>query len=165
MRSMRNAHIVVVGSGDLGLALTARLRRMALAKVTAVADLAEASGLCQRGEADACIVMRDDGALDRAASPMADAPGRASGVPSLMVVPAVTPFARKVAHREGYMAALPANIAPRMLYRRIGAALQRRGGGRRPQPAGIDAKYLPVGAGLPALVTGLLVHEGKLTLH
>jgi hypothetical protein len=49
---------------------------------------------------------------------------------------------RKAARRDGYMAALPANIASRMLYRRIGSALQRRradSGGCRNQPAGIDA--------------------------
>ncbi|HZL30556.1 MAG TPA: hypothetical protein VFC54_05775 [Pseudolabrys sp.] len=88
--------------------------------------------------------MRDDDASGDAAQPAADAPGRGSGVPSLMVVPAVTSFVRKAARRDGYMAALPANIVPRMLYRRIGAALQRgrgapvvRPGSPRRPPAGL----------------------------
>jgi hypothetical protein len=78
MNSRRNAHIVVVysygqgqgqgqgqsqsqsqGQGQ-GLVLMARLRRMALAQVTAVAGLAEARGLCQRGEVQVCIVVRND---------------------------------------------------------------------------------------------------------
>lgn len=169
MKSMRSAHILVVGDCEHGRVLAARLRRMALARVTTVAGLAEARGLCQRGEAHACIVVRGDLNLDQASPPAADAPGRGSGVPSMIMVPAVTAYVRKVARRGGYMAALPANIAARVLYRRIGAALQRRssgdGAGRRRQPAGIDAKRLPMGAGLPALVTGLPRYQAKLTLH
>ena len=80
---------------------------MALACVTTVVELAEARGLCQRGEAHACIVVRDDlnldQNLDKAPPPTADAPGCGSGVQSMIMVPDVTTYMRKAACRDGYM--------------------------------------------------------------
>jgi hypothetical protein len=62
------------------------------------------------------------------------ASGRDSGTPSLMLIDAVTPYSRRIARRAGYRAAVSVKIGPRMLYRRIGAALQgRRAGSRLPQ--------------------------------
>jgi hypothetical protein len=126
MKSIQRAHIVVVADSDHGLVLAARLRRMEVAQVTPVTGLDAARVICQAGDSDACIVVFDDTVPD--AMPIAenDAPGRNTGVPSLMVVPTVTPYLRKMASRRGYMAAVSATIPPRMLYRRIGSALQRR---------------------------------------
>jgi hypothetical protein len=158
MKSIQRAHIVVVADSDEGLVLAARLLEMDVARVTSVAGFDEARGLCHNGGADACIVAFDDEVPD--AIPMAelDAPGRISGVPTLMIVPAVTAFFRKTAHRRGYLAAVPASIAPRMLYRRIGAALQwRRAASRkRRMPGGI---VVPAAALLPRTAIG------KPTLH
>jgi hypothetical protein len=169
MKSMRTAHILVVGDCSRANMLVAQLRRMALGRVTAVVGLIEARALCQRGGAHACIFVRDDMNLDQAPLPATEAPGRGNGVPSMIMVPAVTAYERKAARRDGYMATLPANIGARVLYRRIGAALQSRGAGDgargRRQPAGIDAKRLPTGAGLPAMATGFSLYEAKLTLH
>ena len=125
MKSIRLAHIVVVADKNCGLVLAARLRRMQVGRVTAVGGCDEARRVCLTSGADACIVPFDDAVPD--AAPMAenDAPGCASGVPSLMVVTTVTPYLRKMARRGGYLAAVPAGMPSRMLYRRIGAALQK----------------------------------------
>lgn len=157
MKSVRNAHIVVIADSDHSLVLAARLRRMDVAWVTAASDYAEARSLCRDGSADACIVVYDDAVLDAPPLAAKDAPGRGCGVPSLMVVHAVTPNARKIARRDGYLAAVSASIAPRMLYRRIGAALQQRRRARRARlrpPGGFSAPFT-----VPAAVFG------KPTLH
>ena len=159
MKSMRNAHIVVVGDCERGRLLAAQLRRMALARVTTVAEPTEAQVLCQRGEAHVCIVVRPELNPDQAPPVAAEAPGRGSGVPSMIMVPVVTAYVRKVARRDGYMAALPANIAARVLYRRVRAALQCGGGRRGPH------RRRPAGPGLPALVSGAHAPEAKPTLH
>lgn len=148
----------MVADSDHGLVLAARLRQMDVALVTAVARLDEARGMCQAGGTDACIVAFDGAVPDAIPLVENDAPGRNSGVPSLMVVPTVTLYLRKSARRRGYLAAVPAAITPRMLHRRIGAALQwRRAASRR--------RRMPGGAGVP--ISGLLrpVAFGKPTLH
>ena len=140
MKSIRGAHIVVVAASKHGPVLTARLCRMDVALVTPVADLEEARRLCRAGGVDACIVMFDDCIADAEPLAESDAPGRHCGVPSLMFVPQVTPHLRAVARRCGYLAAVPAAIPPRLLYRRIGGALQQRRAARRSpprRPAGI----------------------------
>lgn len=157
MKSIREAHIVVIADSDHGLMLMARLRRMDVARVTAVPGVEEARALCIPGGADMCIVVFDEAATDAAPRAVNDAPGRGGGVPSLIVVPAVTPFMRKAARRGGYLAAVPAGIAPRMLYRRIGGALQQRRAARR------VPWRRPAGVGVPFLVPSL--EFGKPTLH
>lgn len=158
MKSIQCAHIVVIAGSDQALVLAARLRRMEVVRVTAVAGLAQARDLCQAGYADACIVAFDDVVPDAPPMPETDAPGRNFGVPSLMVVPTVTPYLRKAGRRCGYLATMPATIPPRMLYRRIGAALQRRRAAarRRRMPAVIAI------AGVPA---SIYAEYGKPTIH
>ena len=139
MKSIRSSRIVVVADSEHGHILAARLRRMEVAEVTAVTGIEEARRLCQSGCADACLVAVGVAVPDCVPTPESDAPGRACGVPSLMVVPVVTPHWRRTSRRCGYLAAVPATMPPRMLYRRIGAALQRRGAARRgsrPSPLG-----------------------------
>jgi hypothetical protein len=158
MRSIRRAHIVVVTDSDCGLILAAQLLKMDIASVTSVAGFEEARGVCRNGGTDACIVAFDDLVPD--AKPVAenDAPGHSCGILSLMIVPAVTPYLRKSARRRGYLAAVPVSIAPRMLYRRIGAALQwRRAASRRPR--------MPGGIVVPAAPLLRSADAGKPTLH
>ena len=131
MKSIKRSRIVVVADSDQGRILAARLRRMEVAEVTAVAGLEEARRLCQLGSADACLVAIDTPVPDCVPAPEADAPGRACGIPALMVAPVVTPHVRRSARRCGYLAAISATMPPRMLYRRLGAALQRRRAARR----------------------------------
>lgn len=144
MKSIRCASVVVVADNDHGLLVAARLRRMEMAEVTAVDNVDEAQRLCRTGGIDACLVVHDEAVADARPNPVAEAPGRGCGVPSLMMVLVLTPYLRKSARQAGYAAAVPASIAPRMLYRRIGATLQRRraaGRNRRPR-AGIDVRIL-----------------------
>jgi DNA-binding response OmpR family regulator len=133
MKSVRRAHIVVVADSDHALVFVACLRRMQLAEVTTVAGLEEARHLCRAGGVNACIVVVDDAVPDAPPILQGDAPGRGCGVPTLMVVAVVSPGLRKLARRAGYAGAIPAAIAPRLLYRRIRAALQRRRAAANPR--------------------------------
>ena len=157
MKSIRCAHIVVVPDSDHGLVLAARLRRMEVAQVTAVARLEDARRLCASGGADACLVALDDVVPDATLLMEGDAPGRGCGVPALMVVPTVTSYLRRTARRRGYLAAVPATIPPRMLYRRIGAVLQSRRAARR-------GRRRP-SAGMPLFGLSNPAVFGKPTLH
>jgi hypothetical protein len=136
--------------------LVARLRRMDVAQVTSVDTIEQARLVCKAGDADACIVACEDAVPDGVPQGAADAPGRSCGVPSLMLVPSVTPYLRAKARRCGYLAAVPATIAPRMLYRRIGGALQRRRAARR-------ARRIPVS--VPILLPAWRGSFAKPTLH
>ena len=126
MKSMRGLRVVVVIDSEHGHILAARLRRMEVAQVTAVAGLEEARLLCQSGNADACLVAVDAPVPDAVPAKESDTPGRWCGVPALMLAPVVTPHLRPAARRRGYLAAISATTPPRMLYRRLGAALQGR---------------------------------------
>jgi hypothetical protein len=126
MKSIKLSRIVVVGDNDHGHLLAARLRRMEAAMVTAVNGLEEARQLCQLGCADACLVAIDSAIPDGVPVTASDAPGRFCGIPALMVAAVITPHLRRTARQCGYLAAVSAALPPRMLYRRIGAALQGR---------------------------------------
>lgn len=157
MKSIKVSRIVVVADSDQSDVLAARLRRMDVAKVTAVAGLEEARRLCQSGSADACLVAVGPPVPDGVPAVEADAPGRFCGVPTLMVVPVVTPHLRQTARRCGYLATVSAKITPRMLYRRLGAALQRRRS-TRAAPRWLRRGMPPLGQPDPAAF-------GKPTLH
>jgi predicted RNase H-like nuclease len=91
MKSMRGLRVVVVIDSEHGHILAARLRRMEVAQVTAVAGLEEARLLCQSGNADACLVAVDAPVPDAVPAKESDTPGRWCGVPALMLAPVVTP--------------------------------------------------------------------------
>ena len=156
VKSIRCAHIVVVSDSDQGPMLVARLRRMEVAQVTSVGTIEQARLVCKAGDADACIVACEDTVPDGVPQAAADAPGRGCGVPSLMLVLSVTPYLRAQARRRGYLAAVPAAIAPRMLYRRIGGALQRRRAARRAPR---------ISVGVPILSSARPGSFAKPTLH
>jgi hypothetical protein len=108
MKSMRGLRVVVVIDSEHGHILAARLRRMEVAQVTAVAGLEEARLLCQSGNADACLVAVDAPVPDAVPAKESDTPGRWCGVPALMLAPVVTPHLRQAARRRGYLAAISA---------------------------------------------------------
>ena len=147
MKSIRLSRIVVVADSDQGNLLTARLRRMDVAEVTAVTGLEEARRLCQAGSADACLVAVGSAVPDCVPAAEGEAPGRSCGIPTLMIASVVTPHVRQAARRWGYLGAVSATIPPRMLYRRIRAALQNRRRAERARPR-YSARLLPF-AGLP----------------
>jgi hypothetical protein len=125
MKAIRSARIVVVASSDQASILAVALRRMNVASVTSTAEIGEAKRICQSSRADVCVVLADNIVPDEV--PVADdAPGTMCGVPSLLLVPIVTPYVRKMARRRGYQAVLSTAVPARMLYRHIRAALQRR---------------------------------------
>jgi DNA-binding response OmpR family regulator len=132
MKPGRTAHIVVVAVGDQAIALTVSLRRMEMGEITTVGRMDEARQLCRAGRIDACIVAVGD-APDACPTLQEDAPGRGCGVPTLLLVAAVSPGLRKLARRAGYKAVIPAALPPRLLYRRIRAALQQRSTGGKPR--------------------------------
>ena len=143
MKSIRFSRIVVVADSGYDHILAARLRRMEVAKVTAVTDIEEARRLCESGDADACLVAIDSPVPDDVPAAESDAPGRLCGIPTLMVATAITPYVRRMARRCGYLAALSATIPSRMLYRRISAALQgRRAGRNRPRRSSRQAMLI-----------------------
>ena len=139
MKSIQRARIVVVADRDHSLLLAARLRRMQALQVSAVVSLDAARHMCRASATDICVVVFSDGALDAARPAESDAPGCNNGVPALLMADVVTPYVRRFARRLGYYAAVPAAIAPRLLYRHIGAALQGRAARRRRSrmPSGI----------------------------
>jgi threonine dehydrogenase-like Zn-dependent dehydrogenase len=157
MKSMKGLRVVVVTDSEHGHVLAARLRRMEVAQVTAVAGVEEARLLCQSGGADACFVAVGAPVPDAPPTKESDAPGRCCGVPALMIAPVVTPQLRRSARRRGYLAAISATIPPRMLYRRLGAALQGRRAVRR------EPRWLA--RGMPIADHSNSVVLGKPTLH
>ena len=82
MRSMKDLRVVVVTDSEHGHVLAARLRRMEVAHVMAVAGLEEARLLCQSGRADACLVAVGAPVPDAPPMKESDAPGLCCGVPA-----------------------------------------------------------------------------------
>lgn len=126
MKSVERARVVVVAGADQSLQLAAQLCRIRVAQATFVTSVEEARSLCLFGYANLCLVAVNDMAVDAAPAPEIAAPGRESGVPSLVLIRVVTPYLQRMARRVGYKAAISAEISPQMLVRRMGAALQRR---------------------------------------
>lgn len=135
MKSIRNAHIVVVAGKHAGSPLFGALRRMRPRSLSLVTALDKARILCEAGVVDGCLVVLPAAAPDACPELLAEgeAPGVWAGVPSLLFADVITPHVAKSARRLGYVVALPIKLAPRLLYRRIGALLQRssRHAGRR----------------------------------
>jgi len=127
MISFSLARVVVVAGDQTGGSLVHALTRMGLPGVRLVATLDEARQLCAVDCVDACVALLPPCIPDEKPrwTVETDAPGRQAGIPSLLLVEAVTPYVTKSARSSGYMAAIPANVAPRMLYRWIGALLQK----------------------------------------
>lgn len=159
MKSMRALHIVVVSDSDQELAFAAALRRMGVGGITTVASLDAARRHCRVGGIDVCIVAVGHAMPDPRSARRGDAPGRSRGIPALLMVARETPALRKLARRAGYAAIVPAGIAPRMLYRRLRAALQGRRAGdparKRRSAVTMMAPFAPDWATKP----------GKPTLH
>jgi hypothetical protein len=158
MKSLRRSHIVVVGGADSpgGQFLAARLRRMMIKQVTTVADFDEARRVCRAGGVDACLVVLGDAVPDAIAEAQGVAPAHSCGIPTLVIAPVVTPHLRRTARRCGYLAALPARIPPRMLYRRISAALQGHRSG--PGPRRASGHMPPAGSSKSAAFSKPTVH-------
>src|SRR5262249_61772414 len=77
--------------------------------------------------ADACLVVLPRPVPDEVPPWTAEtgAPGREAGIPSLLLAQVVTPYVNKSARRAGYVASVPADVSSRLLYRWMGALLQK----------------------------------------
>ena len=127
MISFSNARVVVVAGAEAGRPLVNTLTRMGLAGVRLVANPDQARQLCTTKNADACLVVLPRAVPDEAPPWMAEtgAPGREAGIPSLLLAQVVTPYVTKSARRAGYVASVPADVSSRLLYRWMGALLQK----------------------------------------
>jgi hypothetical protein len=127
MISFSIARVVVVAGDQSGGYLAHALTRMGLAGVRLVATLDEARQLCAVDSVDACLAVLPPSVPDEVPrwTPETEAPGRRAGVPSLLLAEALTPYVTKSARSSRYVAAIPAKVPPRLLYRWIGALLQK----------------------------------------
>jgi hypothetical protein len=142
MISFSTARVVVVAGEEAGHPLVNTLTRMGLAGVRLVASPDLARQVCTASGADACLVLLPRPVPDEAPQWTAEtgAPGREAGIPSLLLAQVVTPYVTRSARRAGYVASVPADVSSRLLYRWMGALLQkqrRRAGeamGKRARP-------------------------------
>jgi hypothetical protein len=127
MISFSNARVVVVAGSDAGRPLVHTLTRMGLEGVCLVANPDQARQLCSAKRADACLVLLPDAVPDEVPQWTAEtgAPGREAGIPSLLLAQVVTPYVNRSARRAGYVASVPADVSSRLLYRWMGALLQK----------------------------------------
>ena len=127
MISFSNARVVVVAGAETGRPLANTLTRMGLASVRLVANPDQARQLCATRNADACLVVLPRPVPDEAPPWTAEtgAPGCEAGIPSLLLAQVVTPYVTKAARRAGYVASVPADVPSRLLYRWMGALLQK----------------------------------------
>ena len=127
MISFSNARVIVVAGSETGRPLVQTLTRMGLAGISLVANPDQARQLCSDKRADACLVVLPHAVPDEAPQWTAEtiAPGREVGIPSLLLAPVVTPYVSRSAKRAGYVASVPADVSSRLLYRWMGALLQK----------------------------------------
>jgi hypothetical protein len=135
VKPIQRARILLIADPAHGHSLLDKLRLLKSFKVNRVESIEEARRLCAAGAADACLLVvrnsaPDDLWLSRVES---SAPGRDSGVPSLLVADVVDPYVMDVARRSGYAGAVPITKTAQLLYRSIGAMLQQ---ARRPRAVG-----------------------------
>jgi len=128
MISFSIARVVIVSGEQTGRCLVDALTRMGVAGVRLVSSSDVAQQLCAAGSADACLVVLPRPVPDELPQWTAEteAPGCGAGVPSLLLADMVTPHVTKSARSAGYLAAISAHLPQRLLYRWIGALLQKR---------------------------------------
>jgi hypothetical protein len=127
MNSFADARVVVVAHEDSGRSLAQSLSRMGVGRVTIVPHPEEARLLCDAGRGDMCLVVLQRPVPDEipAWTDETEAPGRKSGIPSLLMADVVTPHILRVARRSGYIATIESHLPSRLLYRSLRALLQR----------------------------------------
>jgi hypothetical protein len=126
MSLLQRLRILVVADAAGASSLLAVLRQIECSIIIMVESPAEARRLCAAGAADACLLLVQDSRPDEVVPLSAEcaAPGRDSGIPSLLVVDVVTPYLKRAARRSGYVRTVAVATGPRLLYRTISAALQ-----------------------------------------
>jgi len=129
---IQRARILLIADPAYGHSLLDKLRLLKSFKVNRVDSIEEARRLCEAGAVDACLLVVRNSAPDDLWLPQVEssAPGRDSGVPSLLVADVIDPYVMDVARRSGYAGVVPVTKTAQLLYRSIGAMLQQ---ARRPR--------------------------------
>jgi hypothetical protein len=127
MNVIRPACILVIADPGDGQILHDRLGHLKQFKVNRVDHVEEARRICAAGAADACLlVVRNSAPEDLWLSLVKSfAPDLRGGVPSLLVAEVVDPCLMVAARRFGYSGAVSITTTARLLYRSIGAMLQK----------------------------------------
>ena len=161
----QSARVILVAGEDR--ALCGALRRMGIADICCVSEMAAAQARCDAGGIDACLVVLPRAVPDDKPGWDAntDAPGRGR-LPSLLIAEAATPYVRRAAAGAGYHAVIPRGVSPRMLYRCIGALLQAaRQRTAAPTEPGRKPRVRTRGIGGVRAAGGEAVGSGKLKLQ
>ena len=165
MNPIQRARILLIADPAYGHSLLDKLRLLKSFKVNRVDSIEEARRLCEAGAVDACLLVVRNSAPDHLwlSQVESSAPGRDSGVPSLLVADVVDPYVMDVARRSGYAGAVPITNTARLLYRSIGAMLQQarrpravsraREHAKRPRPVspGVLEPFGPASGHMPTL--------------
>jgi DNA-binding NarL/FixJ family response regulator len=144
MRSLLAARLVLLDSDaarreDLAKALSA-FDSFEVLSIATVSEIAAVTGAAP----DVFIIEGLSLAANDEAGSIAANPFAASGVPTVLLIPAATSEQRRKAIRAGYSVVLGAPVPPRLLYRRIAHVLQNaRRAKRRAQLAAARPKPKP----------------------
>lgn len=124
MRSVIAARVVLLDSDQARRdALAAALSEFAGFKIESIATVAEVPTVA-RTAPDVFVVEGPSLAANEEAGSISSNPFIASGIPTILLLPAATTEQRRRATRAGYSVVLGAPVAPRLLYRRIAHLLQ-----------------------------------------
>ncbi|MGE0340954.1 MAG: hypothetical protein AB7O79_13895 [Xanthobacteraceae bacterium] len=120
-------------------ALTAALAEFAAFQIESIATVAEVPTVA-RTAPDVFIVEGPSLAANEEAGSISSNPFLASGIPTILLLPAATSEQRRRATKAGYSVVLGAPVPPRLLYRRIAHLLQiTRRAKRRMERAAVDS--------------------------
>lgn len=124
MRSLIAARVVLLDSDQARRdVLAAALAEFAAFEIESIATVAEAP-TAARIAPDVFIVEGPSLAANDEAGSISSNPFLASGIPTILLLPAATTEQRRRATKAGYSVVLGAPVPPRLLYRRIAHLLQ-----------------------------------------
>ena len=129
MKPIQNVRIAVAADEASGRSLLNLLTRISIPQATLVATTREARALCEAGAADASIVVIRNFSIEDVPVRTVEDPAPVKS--SILLADVVTPYVARTARRSGYAGVAALGVAPRLLYRLIGGALQK---GRRARP-------------------------------
>lgn len=104
--------------------LSGALAELGAFRISGIATVAEAAGVCAQDAPDLFIVEGPSLAANDEADEVSANPFAASGIPTILLLPNPTTIQRRKAARAGYAVVLGMPVSPRLLYRRIAHALQ-----------------------------------------
>jgi hypothetical protein len=139
MKPIQNVRIAVAADEVSGRSLINLLSSILIPQATLVASTREARARCEAGAADACVVVIHNFSIEDVPTRTVEEPAPAKS--SILLADVVTPYVARTARRSGYAGVAALSIAPRLLYRLIGGALQK---GRRARPLAQSRRLRPI---------------------